>query len=182
MTTPPVIPRQNLQPPTFPSQIPPAGRPGQIPCQVQIPGQPQIPQISQPQIQIPNQPQIPQISQPQIQIPSQSQIPQISQPQIQIPSQAQIPSHPTSCRPLDPNNTQKPDKPIKTKPKKNGRHSTLQTVNAISLSDENEPPPPYEPTERYENVSDRKITRDDNFDDENPYGFRDHINDQSDEN
>ncbi|RHZ86619.1 hypothetical protein Glove_48g205 [Diversispora epigaea] len=79
---------------------------------------------------------------------------------------------PPSDPQLDLNQPPGLDKLNETKPNKNKRTSTLQSIDTITLSDDSELPPPYEPSDRdrFKNCSDRKITRDDSFDDENPYG------------
>ncbi|CAG8552194.1 4822_t:CDS:2 [Diversispora eburnea] len=76
---------------------------------------------------------------------------------------------PPSDPQLDLNQPPGLDKLNETKPNKNKRTNTLQ-----SIDDDSELPPPYEPSDRdrYKNCSDRKITRDDSFDDENPYGTK----------
>jgi hypothetical protein len=115
---------------------------------------------------------------------SQLQSPPSSQQSTEIPSspQAQPQEQNQSHSPV----SSQPQVPINSLPQSQSDEPRPEiNENTYMITDE---PPPYTPNEAFtgdiapgEDISIRKITRDDSYDEENPYGFRDVNNDNLDE-
>jgi len=112
-----------------------------------------------------------------------------SQQSTEIPSSSQVqaqeqnqPHSPTSSQPQVPTDSRPQSQPDELHPQ------DTYVITPYVFNPNIDDPPPYTPNEAFtgniapdEDISIRKVTRDDNFDEENPYGFRDVNNNNSDE-
>ncbi|GES81305.1 hypothetical protein GLOIN_2v1502388 [Rhizophagus clarus] len=108
---------------------------------------------------------------------SQAQAQEQNQSRSLVPSQSQVP-----------NNSRPRSQSDELHPGINENTYILTPYGFNPESNTIDVPPPYTPNEAFtgnvapgEDISIRKITRDDTYDDENPYGFRDANNNNSDE-
>ncbi|RGB33613.1 hypothetical protein C1646_743247 [Rhizophagus diaphanus] len=113
-----------------------------------------------------------------------TEIPGSSQAQAQEQNQSHSP---VSSQPQVPNNSRPQSQPDELLPEID-ENTYMITPYVFNPEGNNDEPPPYTPNEAFtgniapgEDISIRKITRDDSFDDENPYGFRGVNNNNSEE-
>ncbi|RIA97886.1 hypothetical protein C1645_801485 [Glomus cerebriforme] len=114
-----------------------------------------------------------------------------SQPEVQVQGQdrprsiAQVQQRPQSQGQVQEQIAQSQDLPQQQNQLEN---NFMMTPYVYNPEDDTDEPPPYTPNDAYtrniapgEDISIRKITRDDSFDDENPYGFRDDNSNEQDQ-
>lgn len=183
----PLNPNSNSHHFRYPDTVTPISHPNSQPSDSQAP--PPIPTTNKP-TQIRSQQINPMSINTSLPVQSSSssqqptEIPSSSQTQAQEQNQSHSP---VSSQPQVPNNSRPRSQSDELHPEIN-ENTYMITPYVFNPEGNNDEPPPYTPNEAFtgniapgEDISIRKITRDDDFDEENPYGFRDVNNNNSDE-